>query len=86
MSTPKKSRKDRKSKASTPYQPWLIKSLADHPMEAQYYLEASKEDEDPRVLLLALKNVAEARKIHKRRRVRQSEDLIPHQGFLSQER
>lgn len=59
MSTALKERK-KTIKASRPYEPWLKKRLAADPEEAQHYLEAAMEDEDPRVFLLALKHVAEA--------------------------
>jgi len=41
------------------YQDKLLEDLQD-PEEAQAYLNAAFRDEDPRVLLLALKNVHEA--------------------------
>ena len=46
-----------KSKA---YQEYLIESLRD-PREAEAYLNAALEEEDPELFLLALRNVAEAR-------------------------
>jgi probable addiction module antidote protein len=46
--------------ASRPYEPWLKERLAADPEEARLYLEAALEDEDPRVFLMALKDVAEA--------------------------
>ncbi len=46
----------RKSKA---YQPDLIKSLQDT-REAEEYLNAALEEDDPELFLLALRNVAEA--------------------------
>jgi probable addiction module antidote protein len=42
------------------YKEHLLKSLQD-PEEAAAYLDACLEDDDPRVFLLALKHVAEAR-------------------------
>jgi len=45
---------------SVSYHDYLIRSLMD-PREAEGYLKAALEDEDPRVFLLALRNVAEAR-------------------------
>jgi probable addiction module antidote protein len=45
---------------SVSYHDYLIRSLKD-PREAEGYLKAALEDEDPRVFLLALRNVAEAR-------------------------
>jgi probable addiction module antidote protein len=62
MSTATMERTTKKTtvKASRPYEPWLKARLAADPEEAQYYLEAAMEDEDPRVFLLALKHVAEA--------------------------
>ncbi len=45
-----------KSKA---YQEYLIESLRD-PREAEAYLNAALEEEDPELFLLALRNVAEA--------------------------
>jgi len=44
---------------SRPYQPELLKALAD-PDEAEAYLNAALEDEDWEAFLLALRNVAEA--------------------------
>jgi len=44
---------------SVSYHDYLIESLKD-PSEAEGYLNAALEDEDPRVFLLALRNVAEA--------------------------
>jgi len=44
---------------SKPYHPELIKALRD-PREAVEYLNASLEDGDPEVFLLALRDVAEA--------------------------
>lgn len=41
------------------YEDWLVESLKD-PQEAIAYLNAALEDDDPRVLLLALKDLAEA--------------------------
>jgi probable addiction module antidote protein len=49
----------RKSKASLPYEPWLIESLRDR-REAAAYLEAAIEDGDQAVLMLALRHVAQA--------------------------
>ena len=45
---------------SIPYDDYLIESLKD-PKEAEAYLNAALEDEDPRVFLLALRDVAAAR-------------------------
>lgn len=45
--------------ASLPYEDWLIKSLKD-PKEAAAYLEAAIEDGDQAVLMLALRQVAQA--------------------------
>ena len=45
---------------SVSYHEYLFQSLKD-PKEAEGYLNAALEDEDPRVFLLALRNVAEAR-------------------------
>ena len=45
---------------SKSYQEDLLKALED-PLEAQAYLNAALEDEDPNVFLLALKDVAEAK-------------------------
>ncbi len=44
---------------SVDYEEWLIKTLKD-PEEAVGYLNAAIEDNDPRVFLLALRDVAEA--------------------------
>ncbi|MEW6238100.1 MAG: hypothetical protein AB1656_22150 [Candidatus Omnitrophota bacterium] len=60
-----------KDQASEPYQPHLLEALRD-PCEAAEYLNAVLEEGDVNLLLLALKNVAEAnggldqlpRKIH----------------------
>ncbi len=49
------------SKRFINYQDELIKSLSD-PKEAESYLNAALEDDDPRIFLLALKNVLEAKK------------------------
>jgi len=48
-----------KASASASYQNHLIESLKD-PLEANAYLNAALEDEDFRVFLVALRNVAEA--------------------------
>ena len=63
MNTATKERTTKKMtvKASRPYDPWLKERLADDPEEAERYLEAAMEDDDPQVFLLALKDVAEAR-------------------------
>ena len=45
---------------SVPYDDYLIESLKDHRL-AEAYLNAALEEDDPRVFLLALRNVAEAR-------------------------
>lgn len=45
--------------ASRPYQPELIKSLRDRNLAAEY-LNAVLEENDPQLLLLALRNVAQA--------------------------
>jgi len=61
MSTTTKERVMAKAKpASRPYEPWLQERLAADPEEARLYLEAALEDDDPRVFLMALKDVAEA--------------------------
>jgi len=44
---------------SIPWEPYLINSLK-NPKEAEGYLNAALEDDDPRVFLLALRDVAEA--------------------------
>lgn len=44
---------------SISYQEYLIKSLKD-PVEAEAYLNVALEEGDPQLLLLALRNVAEA--------------------------
>lgn len=46
-------------KKSKEYQPNLIQSLKD-PREAEEYLNAALEEDDPELFLLALRNVAEA--------------------------
>lgn len=46
-------------KASRSYREFLLKNLQD-PKEAALYLDACLEDEDPRVFLIALKDVADA--------------------------
>jgi probable addiction module antidote protein len=46
-------------KKSKAYQPDLIENLRD-PREAEEYLNASLEEDDPELFLLALRNVAEA--------------------------
>lgn len=45
---------------SLPYEDWLVESLKD-PKEAAAYLEAAIEDGDQAVLMLALRQVAQAR-------------------------
>jgi probable addiction module antidote protein len=62
MSTTTKVRAPQKAKAlaSRPYEPWLKQQLAADSQEATRYLEAAMEDEDPRIFLLALKDVADA--------------------------
>jgi probable addiction module antidote protein len=44
---------------SIPWEPYLINSLK-NPKEAEGYLNAALEDDDPRIFLLALRDVAEA--------------------------
>jgi probable addiction module antidote protein len=44
---------------SKPYQEYLIETLH-NPREAEAYLNAALEEEDPELFLLALRNVAEA--------------------------
>jgi probable addiction module antidote protein len=51
--------KTMKKRPTTSYQEDLIKDLQDS-LEAQAYLNAALLDEDPRIFLLALKNVIEA--------------------------
>ena len=46
--------------ASLPYEPWLIERLKD-PAEAAAYLEAVIEDDDQAALMLALRQVAQAK-------------------------
>lgn len=46
-------------KAARDYKEWLIQDLKD-PKEAEAYLNAALEDPDPRVLLIALRDVAAA--------------------------
>jgi len=46
-------------KKSKAYHPDLIESLRD-PREAEHYLNAALEEDDPELFLLALRNVAEA--------------------------
>jgi probable addiction module antidote protein len=46
--------------ASRLYEPWLRDRLAADPEEARLYLEEALRDEDPRVFLVALKDVAAA--------------------------
>lgn len=61
MSTSTKERATAKAKpASLPYEPWLQERLAADPDEARLYVEAALEDGDPRVFLMALKDVADA--------------------------
>jgi len=48
--------------ASVPYDDYLIESLKNQ-SRAKAYLNAALEDDDPRVFLLALRNVAQARKL-----------------------
>ena len=50
--------------ASVPYDDYLIKSLKDRRRE-EAYLNAALEEDDPRVFLLALRNVAQARGMSK---------------------
>lgn len=52
-------RKSRVAAPSLPYEDWLIESLKD-PKEAAAYLEAAIEDGDQAVLMLALRQVAQA--------------------------
>lgn len=49
---------------SVPYNDYLIKSLKDR-RRAEAYLKAALEEDDPRVFLLCLRNVAQARGIGK---------------------
>ena len=49
---------------SVPYDDYLIKSLKDRHL-AEAYLNAALEEDDPRVFLLALRNVAQARGMSK---------------------
>ncbi len=47
---------------SAPFEPWLIKKLSENENFAVEYLRAAlEEDDEPRVLLAALRHVAEAR-------------------------
>jgi DNA-binding phage protein len=46
--------------ASVPYDDYLIESLKNQ-RRAEAYLNAALEDHDPRVFLMALRNVAQAR-------------------------
>jgi probable addiction module antidote protein len=50
----------KKTPASQLYEPWLQERLAADPEEAWLYLEAALEDDDPRVFLVALKDIADA--------------------------
>lgn len=50
-----------KPKAATPHRERLIAELRADPKLARDYLKAAIEDDDPRVLLSALRTVAEAR-------------------------
>ena len=59
-----KRRRNGNIRPSKPYQEYLLKSLQD-PAEAAGYLNAAMEDADPRVFLLALRDVASARNIGK---------------------
>ncbi|MBI5909151.1 MAG: hypothetical protein HY848_04265 [Betaproteobacteria bacterium] len=54
-------RKSRAVAPSLPYEDWLIESLKDR-KQAAAYLEAAIEDGDQTVLMLALRQVARARK------------------------
>jgi probable addiction module antidote protein len=49
---------------SVPYDDYLIESLKDHRL-AEAYLNAALEEDDPRVFLLALRDVAQARGMSK---------------------
>jgi DNA-binding phage protein len=62
MSTTTKASRPLKARvpASRSYELWLWESLAAEPQEAAQYLEVAMEDADPRVFLLALKDVTEA--------------------------
>jgi probable addiction module antidote protein len=51
--------KARAARRSIPWESYLINSLK-NPKEAEGYLNAALEDDDPRVFLLALRDVAEA--------------------------
>ena len=46
--------------ASVPYDDYLIELLG-NPQRAKAYLEAAREDADPRVFMMALRNVTQAR-------------------------
>lgn len=48
-----------KTIGTEPYRDHLLKGLA-NPVDAAHYLNASLQDEDPRVFLLALRDVADA--------------------------
>lgn len=52
-------RKRRRAGASLPYESWLVERLKD-PAEAAAYLEAALEDGDQAVIMLALRQVAQA--------------------------
>ncbi len=61
MSTLTKDRVPGKPKpTSRPYEPWLRERLAADPEEARMYLEEALSDDDPRVFLMALRDVAVA--------------------------
>lgn len=47
-------------RATVSHRDWIVKKLKSDPKFAAEYLAAASEDEDPRVYLIALRNVAEA--------------------------
>jgi len=53
---------DYMDRITRPYQDELLKALSD-PNEAMEYLDASLEEDDPQLFLLALENVAKAKQI-----------------------
>ena len=50
----------RRSKGAVPYRPWLVEEMRKDRKLAGAYLDAAMEDDDPRVVLSALRTVSEA--------------------------
>lgn len=50
----------RRPKGAVPYRPWLVEEMRKDRRLAGAYLDAAMEDDDPRVVLSALRTVSEA--------------------------